>query len=233
MDPAAARAVFDALLAAYGPQHWWPAETPFEVMVGAILTQNTAWTNVERGLGRLAQRLGGPAHLGAEEILALPEADLAECLRPVGYFNVKSRRLRAFCAAYLEAGGLEGLAALDTPALRRRLLEVNGVGPETADDMVLYAFQRPVFVVDAYTRRLGGRLGLLDHEAGYETIRHGFEQALGPDVPLFSEYHALIVRHAKDVCRTQPRCEGCCLRHRCTWMPATGPALGSRTEVCP
>ena len=150
-----------------------------------------------------------------EQILALPEADLAESLRPVGYFNVKAQRLRSFCAEYLEAGGLEGLGRLDTLALRRRLLAIHGVGPETADDMVLYAFARPVFVVDAYTRRLGGRLGLLDGEAGYETVRHAFEHALGLDVPLFNEYHALIVRHAKDVCRTKPRCEACCLRHLC------------------
>jgi endonuclease III related protein len=220
MDPTAARAVFDALLAAYGPQHWWPAQTRFEVMVGAVLTQNTAWVNVERGLDRLITRLGGPAALSAQQILALPETELAESLRPVGYFNVKARRLRAFCAGYLAAGGLEGLGALDTPALRRRLLEINGVGPETADDMVLYAFDRPVFVVDAYTRRLGGRLGLLHHEAGYEAIRHAFEQALGPDAPLFNEYHALIVRHAKDVCRSRPRCGGCCLRGLCPFVQA-------------
>lgn len=220
MDPVAARAVFDTLLAAYGPQHWWPAKTPFEVMVGAVLTQNTAWVNVERGLERLQARLSGPAGLGAEQILALPEAGLAECLRPVGYFNVKAQRLRSFCSEYLTAGGLDGLACLDTLTLRRRLLAIHGVGPETADDMVLYAFERPVFVVDAYTRRLGGRLGLLDHQAGYETIRHAFEQALGPDVPLFNEYHALIVRHAKDVCRSRPRCGGCCLRDLCPFPRA-------------
>ncbi|HSQ07588.1 MAG TPA: endonuclease, partial [Chromatiaceae bacterium] len=153
MDPTLARAVLDALLAAYGPQHWWPAQTPFEVMVGAVLTQNTAWVNVERGLDRLRVRLGGPEALDAGPILALPEAELAECLRPVGYFNVKARRLRSFCTQYLAAGGLAGLGRLDTLALRHRLLAIDGVGPETADDMLLYAFDRPVFVVDAYTRR--------------------------------------------------------------------------------
>jgi endonuclease-3 related protein len=136
----------------------------------------------------------------------------------VGYFNVKARRLRSFCGEYLEAGGAGELGRLDTLALRRRLLAINGVGPETADDMALYAFDRPVFVVDAYTRRLGGRLGLLDAEASYETIRHGFERALGPDVSLFNEYHALIVRHAKDLCRTRPRCAGCCLRGLCPFQ---------------
>ncbi len=192
-------------------------------MVGAVLTQNTAWVNVERGLERLAARLGGSAELGPEQILALPEADLAETLRPVGYFNVKAQRLRSFCEEYLQAGGLDGLGRLETQALRHRLLAIHGVGPETADDMVLYAFDRPVFVVDAYTRRLGGRLGLLDADAGYETIRHGFEYALGPDVPLFNEYHALIVRHAKDVCRSKPRCAGCCLRGLCPFPVAQGP----------
>jgi endonuclease III related protein len=218
MDPAATRAVFDTLLAHHGPQHWWPAQTPFEVMVGAVLTQNTAWVNVERGLERLTARLGGPAKLDAEPIIALPEADLAERLRPVGYFNLKARRLRAFCADYLEAGGLEGLSRLDTATLRRRLLATHGIGPETADDMLLYAFDRPIFVVDAYTRRLGGRLSLLDPEAGYESIRYGFEQALGPDVSLFNEYHALIVRHAKDICRSKPLCEGCCMRGMCPFF---------------
>lgn len=224
MDPTRTRAVFDTLSTAYGAQHWWPAQSPFEVMVGAVLTQNTAWVNVERGLERLQTRLGGPAELGPEQILALPEADLAETLRPVGYFNVKAQRLRSYCAEYLEAGALDGLGRLDTLVLRRRLLAIPGVGPETADDMALYAFDRPVFVVDAYTRRLGGRMGLLDAEAGYETIRHAFEQALGPDVPLFNEYHALIVRHAKDVCRSRPRCAGCCLQRLCPFPVTLGSA---------
>jgi endonuclease-3 related protein len=181
-------------------------------MLGAILTQNTAWTNVERALERLVQR----CPLDAGSLLALPEAELADAIRPAGYFNVKARRLRAFCAAFVEAGGHDALAALDTPALRQALLAVNGIGPETADDMLLYAFERPVFVVDAYTRRLFTRLGLLAGDEGYETIRTRFEQALGPDVPLFNEYHALIVRHAKDLCRARaPRCAGCCLADGC------------------
>lgn len=202
---------FEALRAAHGPQRWWPAETPFEVMVGAVLTQNTAWVNVERGLARLTALTA----LAPESILELPEADLADCLRPVGYFNVKARRLRAFCAAFLAQGGLEGLSRLATPALRHRLLAVKGVGPETADDMLLYAFHRPVFVVDAYTRRLFVRLGDLAGNEGYETIRHAFEHALGPDPLLFNEYHALIVRHGKEVCRTRPRCGDCCLADGC------------------
>jgi endonuclease III related protein len=204
-------AVFAALLAAYGPQGWWPAETPFGVMVGAVLTQNTSWTNVERALKNLAN-LGA---LTAPAILALPEAELAERLRPVGYFNLKARRLRAFCAAYLAHGELAGLSRLATSELRHLLLTIKGVGPETADDMLLYAFARPVFVVDAYTRRLLTRLGELDGNEGYETIRHGLEGALGPDLVLFNEYHALIVRHGKEICRTRPRCAVCCLAALC------------------
>lgn len=206
------REVFDALLAAHGPQHWWPADTAFEVMVGAVLTQNTAWTNVEKALARLTERIA----LTPGALLALPEPDLAGLLRPVGYFNVKAARLRAFCAALLAAGGEAGLAAEDTASLRRRLLAMHGIGPETADDMLLYAYQRPVFVVDAYTRRLFARLGVLDGAEGYEAVRALFEQALGRDTALFNEYHALIVRHAKDVCRARrPLCDGCVLRDGC------------------
>lgn len=210
-DAARLLAVYRSLLSAYGPQHWWPGDSPFEVMVGAVLTQNTAWTNVKRGLERLCGRIP----LTADAILSLPHEELAECLRPVGYFNVKAQRLQAFCQAYLDAGGLEGQALLKTEELRRRLLAIHGVGPETADDMLLYAFERPVFVVDAYTRRIFERLGILGGGEDYETIRQGFENALDPDVALFNEYHALIVRHGKEVCRTRPRCSECCLGHRC------------------
>lgn len=211
LDPERCRAVYVALEATFGHQGWWPAQTPFEVMVGAVLTQNTAWSNVERAL----ERLTGRVPLTAEAILALDDGDLADALRPSGYFNVKARRLRSFCQAFVAAGGLAGLRALETLELRRRLLAVPGVGPETADDMLLYAFERPVFVVDAYTRRVFTRLGLLQGDEGYETIRAAFESALGPDVSLFNAYHALIVRHAKEVCRTRPRCGNCCLRGGC------------------
>lgn len=213
MSPQRVRAAFDALLAAYGPQHWWPAQTPFEVMAGAVLTQNTAWVNVERALALLTARVP----LEPSPILALPAEALAACLRPVGYFNVKARRLRSLCTELIAAGGIEGLGGLPTGELRERLLAIYGIGPETADDMLLYAFQRPVFVVDAYTRRVFTRLGLLTGDEGYEAIRRAFEAALGPHVPLFNEYHALIVRHGKDVCRTRPHCGGCCLQTSCRY----------------
>ena len=180
-----------------------------------MLTQNTTWTNVERALAGLRKRVP----LTAEGVLALPEAELAEAIRPAGYFNVKARRLRALCEAFSRAGGLDGLDTLDTPSLRAWLLSIYGIGPETADDILLYAFERPVFVVDAYTRRVFSRMGLVDAREDYEQVRLLFERALGPDAPMFNEYHALIVRHGKDVCRARmPHCDTCCLRNRCPGM---------------
>jgi endonuclease-3 related protein len=213
-------AVFDRLLARYGPRHWWPGETPFEVMVGAVLTQNTAWSNVERAIANLK----AAAALDPAAIAKAPRARLAEWLRPSGYFNVKTERLQGFCRWYLAQGGFEGLDALDTPSLRHGLLGVRGIGPETADDIVLYAFARPVFVIDAYTRRIFARLGLIRGDEGYETLRRAFEHALGPDTTLFNEYHALIVAHGKERCRARPRCAGCSLDAWCQWRPQAGAA---------
>lgn len=208
--------VYDRLLAEHGPQGWWPAETPFEVMVGAILTQNTAWTNVERAIEALKAR----QWLSAEMLVQREHAELAEVLRPVGYFNVKTRRLQAFCHWYLEMGGYPVLETWPTPALRGALLGVTGVGPETADDIVLYAFERPVFVIDAYTRRLFGRLGLGPADpdrAAYDTWRDYFERHLPSDAGLFNEYHALIVKQGKDICRPKPYCSACALRASCAF----------------
>jgi endonuclease-3 related protein len=211
------RKVFDRLYAHYGPQQWWPGETPFEVMVGAVLTQNTAWSNVEKAIGNLQAN----AALSPDAILATPPAQLAAWLRPSGYFNVKAARLREFCRWYVERSGLAGLQALPTEELRRELLAVKGIGPETADDILLYAFERPVFVVDAYTRRIFSRLALITGEEDYEEVRGFFEQDLGgsckDNVALFNEYHALIVVHAKEACRKKPACKGCPLRRHCNW----------------
>ena len=184
-------------------------------MVGAVLTQNTAWVNVERAIENL-RRAGA---LSAEAIAALPEPRLAALLRPSGYFNVKARRLQAFCTWYVEAGGLERLRRRRTAPLRRALLAVPGVGPETADDILLYAFGRRVFVIDAYTRRLFGRLGLVPPGLPYEELREVFERALAPRAALYNEYHALIVRLAKEVCGPRPRCGACCLAADCTAGP--------------
>jgi endonuclease-3 related protein len=203
--------IFDRLFATYGPQHWWPGDSPFEVIVGAVLTQNAAWINVERAIGNLKQA----GRLSLHGLLALGEPELAELIRPSGYFNVKAKRLHRLCVFLAQRGGIEGLQILETRALRHDLLAVHGVGPETADDILLYAFARPVFVIDAYTRRLFGRLGRLSGTETYEQLRAMFEAELPAEVELFNEYHALIVRHAKQVCGGKPRCAGCCLRAHC------------------
>ena len=203
--------VFNLLFSAYGPQHWWPGDTPFEIMVGAVLTQNTAWTNVEKAIANLVRH----EKLSAASIVAARHDHLANWLRPSGYFNIKATRLKNFCHWYIDAGGLAALSRLDTDLLRGGLLSVNGVGPETADDMLLYAFERPVFVIDAYTRRLFSRLGFIAGDEAYEDIRLAVEDKLGPEADLYNEFHALIVIHAKAVCRVRPRCGDCLLRRRC------------------
>jgi len=204
-------AIFNTLYRCHGPQHWWPGDSPFEIMVGAVLTQNTAWSNVEQAIANLVAH----ERLDAARIVRARKEQLARLLKPSGYFNVKAQRLRNFCHWYLAAGGYPALADMQTDELRRALLTVNGVGPETADDILLYAFERPVFVIDAYTRRLLSRLQLFSGDEPYDDMRLAIEAALGPDVALFNEYHALIVRHAKDVCRVRPRCATCPLSKRC------------------
>jgi len=211
LDNTLLRRLFDRMFASYGPQHWWPAESPFEVAVGAVLTQNTAWSSVERAIANLKRAKA----LDPERIINLHRAQLAELLRPSGYFNLKADRLASLCEFILRQGGMAALAQSPTDQLRLDLLRVRGIGPETADDIMLYAFGRPVFVVDAYTRRLMERMGFLEGGEGYEELRHALERALGPDAPLFNEYHALIVRHAKEACRQRAACEGCALEDLC------------------
>jgi len=203
--------VFDLLLESYGKQQWWPADTAFEVMVGAVLTQNTAWSNVERAIANLKQ--AGVLH--QHGILDLARDDLAELIRPSGYFNVKAKRLQNLCLFLAENGGECALREVDINSARQMLLSVNGVGAETADDIMLYALDQPVFVVDAYTRRIFSRLGMLQGEEKYDEIRVGFEQALGAHVPMFKEYHALIVSHGKETCKTKPQCDRCGLVKVC------------------
>jgi len=213
-------AVFERLLDAYGPQHWWPADSPFEVAVGAVLTQNAAWGNVEKAIGNLRSQ-------GLLSLHALLDAEvdsIADAIRPSGYFNVKTRRLLSLCRFLHNEQGLEGFGRRDPDDRRVVLLAVNGIGPETADDILLYAMQQPVFVIDTYTRRLLQRLGLADGRESYEALRQGFENALAADVGLFNEFHALIVRHAKVSCRKRPVCAGCILRSLCaTGRQAAGP----------
>jgi endonuclease-3 related protein len=201
-------AVYEALFAAYGPQGWWPAETPFEVMVGAILTQNTNWRNVERAIGNL--RAAGaltPAAMGR-----LRPGALAELIRPAGYFRVKSGRLRHLLRhlRLRHGGSVSRLLRLPQEALRAELLDISGIGPETADSILLYAAGHPSFVVDAYTKRILSRHGLVSEGAGYDQVREIFTRALPAETPLFNEYHALIVRLGKECCRPRlPRCASC------------------------
>ena len=203
--------VYHTLLTAYGPRQWWPARNDFEIMVGAILTQNTAWTNVQRALDNLYAANA----MDPQRILAANLDDLAAWLRPSGYFNLKAKRLRAYCRWYVDSGGKLALSALATDQLRQRLLGVYGIGPETADDILLYVFERPVFVIDRYTQRLFQRLGLIAAPLPYEVLRAAVEQALAPDAALFNEFHAQIDGHAGRFCRTSPRCTGCVLAARC------------------
>ena len=203
--------VYARLLAANGKQRWWPGDTAFEIMVGAVLTQNTAWTNVEKAIVNLKRARA----LSPRAIVQAHPRRLAAWLKPSGYFNIKARRLRAMCRWLIGRGGVRKIAGLPLHELRPALLAVHGIGPETADDILLYAFERPVFVIDAYTRRIFRRLGLIKGGEDYETLRSIFEDALGADARLFNEYHALIVAHGKDVCRTQPLCRNCCLAEKC------------------
>ena len=204
--------VYHTLLAQHGEQRWWPGDTPFEIMVGAVLTQNTAWSNVERAIANLLER----DKLDPQAILHARHDHLAAWIRPSGYFNVKAKRLKSFCRWYLDNGGFEALKSWETDELREGLLSVNGVGPETADDILLYAFGRPVFVIDAYTKRIFNRLGLGVSTDRYEEWRSFFETHLKSSVPLFNEYHALIVSHGKNLCRPKPRCDTCRLREECS-----------------
>lgn len=211
--------VYERLLTHHGPQGWWPAESPFEMAVGAILTQSTAWTNVARAIANLkAAGVLNPVALDA-----IPLQDLAALIRPSGYFNVKARKIKAFVAVLLaDYGGEMGqLTTLPSTVLRERLLKVYGIGPETADSIALYAGGHPLFVVDAYTRRLCLRLGLVTAKVTYAELQTLFADNLPVDVALYNEYHALIVVHGKDICRAKPRCGACVLNDLCPTGRAT------------
>jgi len=204
-------AIYRTLYRAYGPQHWWPGDTTFEVMVGAVLTQNTAWANVEKAIVNLRrERLLEP-----ERLFRVPLRKLAALIRPSGFFNIKARRLKhlfAFITAHY-SGSLVTMFADDPEILRHNLLAVNGIGPETADSILLYAGQRPFFVVDAYTKRVLSRHGIIALDADYHTVQELFMGNLPRDSRLFNEYHALIVRVGKEYCKkTNPRCSACPLK---------------------
>lgn len=210
--------IFRRLYARFGPQNWWPGETPFEVLIGAVLVQNTSWSNVEKAIRRIREAgLRSP-----QSLYALKDAELEELIRPAGYFRIKARRLKnvlRFCITRY-GGSLERMFQTPLQKLREELLSINGVGPETADSILLYAGQMPTFVVDAYTHRIFSRHGWVDFEVDYHTLKDFFESRLEPDTKLYNEYHALLVKLGKEYCRKTPRCEGCPLQEL---LPEGGP----------
>ncbi len=199
--------IYHRLLDFFGPQHWWPGETPFEVAVGAILTQNTSWTNVAKAIANLKAA-------GCLDPIKLHEMDteaLETLIRPAGYFRVKAKRLQSFlrwlCDRY--GGDLTNLESIDTARLREELLSISGIGPETADSILLYALNRPVFVVDTYTARVMARHGLIGPDLDYQQLQDLFLSNLEPDVALFNEFHALLVMTGKNYCKPRPKCHFC------------------------
>jgi endonuclease-3 related protein len=203
--------IYDLLYVRFGPQNWWPGDTSFEMIVGAILTQNTNWGNVEKAITNLKKAKS----LTPEKLHSIRPAELAKLIRPAGYFNIKAGRLKNLIGWLFKnhAGKLANLQNVSTIRLRDELLSVSGVGPETADSILLYALNRPVFVVDAYTKRILSRHHLIEFDAEYEQIRAYFESNLPVDIKLFNEYHALLVRTGKDFCKPTPRCTDCPLNH--------------------
>jgi endonuclease-3 related protein len=199
--------IYQKLHEAFGPMNWWPGETPFEVMVGAILTQNTAWKNVEKAIGRLKER----GSLSVEGVHHLGRSALASLIRSSGYYQVKAERLKAFVNFLVEEydGKLEKMRQEPLEEVREKLLAVKGVGPETADSILLYGLRKPIFVVDAYTKRILSRHGLASEDASYEEIQRLFMGCLPRDERLFNEFHALLVHLGKALCKKTPKCDKC------------------------
>lgn len=199
--------IYHRLFKHFGPQHWWPGQTPLEVMIGAVLTQNTNWKNVEKAIGNLKEA----SLLDAERLYQISTEDLAQRIRPAGYFNIKARRLKALIQWLWEkyGGDPQALRERSAGSLREELLSIRGIGPETADSILLYALAMPVFVVDAYTARILARHRLIAPPAEYSEIQALFENALPREEPLYNEFHALLVCCGKEFCRPKPRCRGC------------------------
>jgi endonuclease-3 related protein len=199
--------MYKKLYAAFGPQYWWPGETPFEVAVGAILTQNTNWANVEKAIANLKKN----GVLRPKALHNMTHARLASLIRPAGYFNIKAKRLKNYISFLINEyqGSMPRMAKEDLRSIRKKLLSVNGIGPETADSIILYALGKPVFVIDAYTKRVLSRHNILDPNASYDVFQGLFHSKLRENICLYNEYHALFVRLAKENCRTKPLCAGC------------------------
>ena len=210
--------MFTLLLNHYGPRNWWPAETRLEVMIGAVLTQNTNWKNVEKAICNLKNR----EWISINALHRASHRELAREIRPAGYYNIKAKRLKNLIGFMVDTydGELKNLLNENTDTLRQCLLSVNGVGPETADSILLYAADRPVFVIDAYTHRILHRHGLSGDQTTYPELQDFFMDNLPLDPTLFNEFHALIVETAKDFCRKNPRCEQCPLNQwECDMLP--------------
>lgn len=204
------KAIYEILYAAFGPQHWWPAKTPFEMMVGAILTQNTSWTNVEKAINNFKGNLSPKFVLDAQTDI------IANIIKPSGYYNQKAKRLKYLSEWFKKYDfDVANICAAEPEKIRNELLSVSGIGHETADSILLYAFNFPFFVVDAYTRRIFKRIGF-DIPDNYEDIRMLFEENLERDSALYGEYHALIVRLAKENCKKVPNCLSCPLKNICS-----------------
>ena len=205
--------IYQRLYQTYGPQGWWPGHGPFETIVGAILTQNTAWRNVELALANLK----GANAMSPARLRELSLEELGRLIRPSGYFNTKAKKLKAFAEVLGQRhrDSLEHLFTQESDVLRRELLSIYGIGEETADAIMLYAAHKPSFVIDAYTRRIMDRLDLSPAHQRYAAFQAIFHDNLPQDVTLFNEYHALLDRHAKETCRNVPLCESCCLLSLC------------------
>jgi len=203
--------IYKKLYTYFGPQHWWPGGTPFEVIVGAILTQNTNWQNVQKAINNLKEH----NLLLPGKLYRLSQAKLASLIRPAGYYNIKARRLKAFLSFFFKVyqGNLKKIISIATPILRQQLLSVNGIGPETADSILLYALNKPIFVIDAYTKRILSRHGISKEGASYDEAQNLFMQNLKKEVKLFNEYHALLVRLGKEFClKHKTKCDICPLK---------------------
>lgn len=202
--------IYAKLFEAYGPRHWWPGETPFEVMVGAILTQNTSWRNVEKAI----QCLKAKKVLNVKGIHQLKRTELASLIKSSGYFRIKADRLKAFIDFIFEEydGSMKRMRREKVEVLRPKLLKVKGVGPETADSILLYGLRKPIFVVDAYTKRILSRHGIISEKASYDEVQKLFMDHLPRDGRLFNEYHALLVHLGKTLCKKIPRCALCPLK---------------------
>ena len=209
--------VYNTLLSKYGPQGWWPGEGPLDVVIGAILTQNTAWSNVEKAITNLKM-----SNLWSlESIHRSSQEDLASVVLSSGYFNQKARKLKAFAEhIYIKhEGDLAKFLNQELTCLRKELLSIYGIGPETADDILVYAAEKPSFIIDVYTKRILGRLGIIDfkHRARYEDYQKLIQDQLPQDVQLFNEFHALLDNHAKLICKKSPICSECVLIDDCNW----------------